>query len=937
MAKKKTPPPPPQSALPLSDEAKLPPPNFLQLLADPIVTLPLPRGFSAADEAAHLEALWGHTPLRSYSFDRFVHAGGSGMVFKVHARDETAPLALKIARQKLYSGQIRNPNVAQSLSPVAPQELRALRRLSHSNIVRLYDALADDRGVFSIATSYVSDPSPLDEYLLSTLERHPDPRGRKGILPFAPERLDRACAFLVDRFREIISAVEHMHEQRLYHCDLKPANILVDQTQHAILTDLGSCVHPDDADAEGRLRIQFTWTYAHPELTSLVSDPAGISGGGLKASARASVDYGLTRFDLFALGRTIQEMLAHLVREFGERCYATYNFRFLHLVAALLLDGRNAALKEKIRGQDGRHFVKDTALDFPVDLFAAKRLESASETAECLRRFGRTDWHRQAVPELDPWQPDIINTGIDTVAPFSKRVAEIFRHPVVRRLRSELQLGWMREVYPGATHTRWSHSLGVFAAAADYYSAVLADPEVPAARVLLQPADIEHGLVAALLHDIGQTAFGHDVEAAAPGLYDHESLVARLLDETSWGEPSLRKLIKLSWPRVDLARVLAILGYRETDDADEEAHELVNPVDGIARDIINGPIDADKLDYLVRDAASCRVTYGLSIDRQRFLRALTVDAKDVLGHPRLAIAYRAKGSAAIESLLLARYQMYGAVYWHHTFRCIQAMFTHAVAATFGDLTLPRVTLRKHPIDVAALRELFYYRVVCGHTLLRCRELLRTRPLPATFFADTPSEFVGERALEFVWKFAEDPIRELVSRLAHRKLYRRVFELRTGDLREHGNYEAIASTLTADRRVALGDKLTDRFLDAIYKKMQQRGPIESVSETEARRRHGELQKHGFPLVVIDYPTRGVPEEKNFPRAVGDPARKYIAGRGGDVGAGRGVFHTVRSLQVGIAAVRVFAARELHELVIRYLDPQDVQDCVESVLPVIKVET
>src|SRR6185369_2693777 len=147
------------------------------------------------------------------------------------------------------------------------------------------------------------------------------------------------------------------------------------------------------------------------------------------------------------------------------------------------------------------------------------------------------------LPELNPWEPDVVNTGVDTVAPFSQRVSEIFRHPAVMRLRSELQLGLVKEVYPGATHTRWSHSLGVFATAADYYSALLADPEVPSPRILLEPEDIEHGLVAAILHDLGQISFGHDIEAAAPEFYDHEHLIQRLLNDSAWQDQTLADVI----------------------------------------------------------------------------------------------------------------------------------------------------------------------------------------------------------------------------------------------------------------------------------------------------------------------------------------------------------------------------------------------------------
>ena len=55
--------------------------------------------------------------------------------------------------------------------------------------------------------------------------------------------------------------------------------------KEAILTDLGSCIHKKLVEHKKTIRVHFTWTYAHPDLTSIISDPAGISGGGLKASA----------------------------------------------------------------------------------------------------------------------------------------------------------------------------------------------------------------------------------------------------------------------------------------------------------------------------------------------------------------------------------------------------------------------------------------------------------------------------------------------------------------------------------------------------------------------------------------------------------------------------------------------------------------------------
>jgi HD superfamily phosphohydrolase len=953
----------------LVDASSRTPPEFLNLLRRPLVKDPLPSDFSAEDEAEHLAELWkGSSQLQTYKFDCFIYAGGSGLVFKVFS-DGGGPtqLAMKIARRKLYAQRIPNPNVAQTLSPLSASELRALNRLSHANIVHLHDTIADqNKDVFAIITSFVNDPKPLDGFLRETLGKIP--KGKRRRQAFSLQRLDDACVFLLERFKEIVDAVTHMHEQSFFHCDLKPANILIESlpattsnpiaSRHAILTDLGSCVRPEDADEDGRIRIHFTWTYAHPGLRSMSSDPSGISGGGLKASAKPRVSDGLERFDLFALGRTLQESLAELELEFGERCYASYNFRFLHLISALLLDGHNAPLDHKVTEQDGRRFIRDIAMSYPGELFRAKKVTSATQLNEHLRRFSRSYWPSESLPELDPWTPNVINTGVDTVAPFSERVAEIFRHPAVNRLRSELQLGWVKEVYPGATHTRWSHSLGVFATAADYYSALLADPEVPSARILLEPEDIEHGLVAAILHDLGQISFGHDIEAAAPELYDHEHLIQRLLDDRAWQDETLADVITKYWPRVKMSRVLAIIKGTKRDDykksESDELSGLVDPVDGIAQDIISGPIDADKVDYLIRDSTSCRVPYGFGIDRARLLRAITVDAQEHLGVARMALAYRSKGTAAIESLLLARYQMYGAVYWHHTFRSIQAMFTHAMSSTFDNLITAdgaektrrndstnaaesdKKKRRIDSIDPKALNEFFYRRVVCGHTLSKCREILRSLKLivPTNFFEDPLSDLVGERTIEFLWKCAEDPIRELVLKLARRELFRRVYEVRVGDLRS-SDYSAVRQAFEVPRRVSICTSLQKTFLDSINKQIQQKGEVESVSESAARQRHNELSDSLMPLIVVDFPMRGIPKDENVPSAIPDPARKYISGRASSSARDGGAFATVSRLQKANATVRVFAEREFHELIVRYLEPRDVQKVIESVLPILRV--
>ena len=207
--------------------------------------------------------------------------------------------------------------------------------------------------------------------------------------------------------------------------------------------------------------------------------------------------------------------------------------------------------------------------------------------------------------------------------------------------------------------------------------------------------------------------------------------------------------------------------------------------------------------------------------------------------------------------------------------------------------------------------------------------------PKDFFMDMPAVFDGERAIEVVWRFADDPIRKLLERLAIRDHYLRVFETRLSDLGPTGDYEGMKSDLLPEKRPSLADTLEDVFLKAIRKGMMKKSPTESASETAAQRRFAELSVRDVPRVIVDFPIRGVPKEKNFPIELSDPSRKYLAGRPVPGQKPGSVFHVVRKLQTQAASVRVFAARELHEMIVRYLGPSDVQACVESVITRLKV--
>lgn len=911
--------------------------KFLELLNSRLVKKDLPSDFDMAGESKHLAELWARLPhLQKYEFKHFVHAGGSGMVFEVIERDRPfAALAMKIVRSGLYSKKMQHPNAVQGLSPISNAELLALEIINHPYIVRLHDTVVENDDIVAICTTYINPPQQIDEYIEEILNRKPT---KSGLKSFSPERLNLACEFLIARFTEIASALAYMHNLKngngIYHFDIKPANILIARhgtgsgiKYNAILTDMGSCIHRELIEGQKEIRVHFTWPYAHKELRDLLHDPMHITGG-LKVSAKVDPEKGLAQYDLFAFGKTIQSLLAILMNIFGERCQASYAFRFLHIIACMLLDGHNSLEKDSVRTRDRVPFVSDLALDYSRDLWKRHKITSASELLSRLSRFSREYSWNDIAPELDIWQPHTVNCVAHAPAPFTDRVSEVMNHPCMRRLKSELQLGWIREVFPGASHDRWSHCLGTFSALVGYYNALLSDPEVPTFRILTDKDDLIHAFVAALIHDLGQTTFGHDFEEACPKLFQHEGYTSRLLTDERW-KPTLAQVITEAWGGIDIKRITTILRISSDEISKEKKSPIVPPraVDCIAANAINGPIDADKLDYLLRDSVACGVPYGHGMDTHRFLQALTVCASP---KTLLCLAYKAKGRPAIASLLLARYQMYGAVYWHHTFRCIQAMFVHAAATTFLNADRDGIKFKSVRLFKKNIEDLFYERVICRSTWKTCSSILigNKQTIPTTLWDEPPLSVGSEPALDFVWQFGDQSVRELLERLAERKLYKRVFEINLGQLKDP-DYTAIATELSGPSRLGKSKELETKLFDAIMERLrgsEETSTIKSV--TEAHTCLNRLRRMQVPLVILDFPTR-VTRDYNLPKELEDPVRKYLpivssSRKGGDI------VSKIWALQKDIATVRIFAEPDLHDLITRYLNPDLIKENVELVI-------
>lgn len=227
---------------------------------------------------------------------------------------------------------------------------------------------------------------------------------------------------------------------------------------------------------------------------------------------------------------------------------------------------------------------------------------------------------------------------------------ELLDTPAVQRLRYVRQLGHAFLVYPGATHTRFEHTLGA------YHLARRALTAFAEAGLSIEPVDGLRLRLAALLHDVGHYPFSHALEEA--GLPSHEALAERHLVH-----PDLAAALQRAG--VPAAKLLPLIRGQSRE-----------PLAGL----VSGPVDVDKLDYLSRDAWMCGVPYGV-IDVERLLASLVL-APGAGG--RVTLALHEKGLSALESLLFAKYQMYRTVYWHHAVRAATVMFKRLVRRAIAD-------------------------------------------------------------------------------------------------------------------------------------------------------------------------------------------------------------------------------------------------------------
>ncbi|TXT56877.1 MAG: hypothetical protein BAJATHORv1_20474 [Candidatus Thorarchaeota archaeon] len=249
-----------------------------------------------------------------------------------------------------------------------------------------------------------------------------------------------------------------------------------------------------------------------------------------------------------------------------------------------------------------------------------------------------------------------INDPIHGFIELSDTEVKIIDSEPYQRLRRVRQLSGGHFVYPTAEHSRFGHCIGAM-----YLAGLLGERLLP--QIDLGEDELQEIRIAALLHDLGHGPFSHVFEEC-------------LLEHRGWNHEDVTEWIILNSVVGDILEGDSISKKRI---ANLVRGRVIESTDVITSGIVAGQVDADKMDYLIRDSFYCGVKYGL-VDIHRLINSLEVSERGTL-------EFDINSRGALESFLVARYEMFLNVYYHKTVRSVEVMLVHLMNAADNELGL----------------------------------------------------------------------------------------------------------------------------------------------------------------------------------------------------------------------------------------------------------
>ena len=249
--------------------------------------------------------------------------------------------------------------------------------------------------------------------------------------------------------------------------------------------------------------------------------------------------------------------------------------------------------------------------------------------------------------------PKLLHDAVHRLIPFEgnsvdKLLLRLIDTQEFQRLRRIKQLGFTENVFPGANHSRFAHSIGVAHVARAFVERI--------ALVTGETISDEIEIVvsaAALLHDIGHGPFSHAFEKVTQDKHEKRTREIVLDDSTD-----VHCVLKEHDPK--LPALVADFFERDAEASDSQ-------IPAYFIHVVSSQMDADRFDYLLRDSYAAGVDYG-EFDYRWLLTHIGVDKE------RSRLHLSNKALLAAEAYIFARYHMYKTVYFHKTTRAAEVMF-----------------------------------------------------------------------------------------------------------------------------------------------------------------------------------------------------------------------------------------------------------------------
>jgi HD superfamily phosphohydrolase len=579
--------------------------------------------------------------------------GGSGIVYRARQILYEKIFVDRAIKFFVYRDDIALLPSHSHMGPISSEdfiiEVKSTSRLSHESIVRIIDAGALIRGeekIPYIVTDLISGP---------TLRDVLNSKDSKEISDIRQQWVHQPVRVL-DLLTRLADAIKYIHEQGFLHCDIAPKNVYLDSSRDwkPLLGDLGNT--REVFLERDSIRIVGSREYMPPHIRQLLDQ--SVPGDEFKEFYPDWDVYSFGKLGLRVLeGLGLPESISWvraLRSAFEYACDNCAEVDIAHLV-------------------DRLHFLQ------PIHRELASVPELSSTVANASKKLMPVEGLR-----------------------VTSRVNKLLAHPALMRLSRVPQLTTVNQLFPGAGHNRYEHSLGVMETARRYFMRLVDQGEF---LEHLSVSKIEKGLLCALLSNSTRFPFSnivHEIrneDSSRLAAFSHTTLYPRVLEITDRNGETIVSQIERLFPQVRIQDVSDIL----------LSNRLVfDEGDRILWSILNSSLDVRVVDFVRRDALHIGLTSGASFDLDELLRHLTIH--------KHKLAIRSTGAAIAEEIIALRYWLFSRVYWNRPNRALCSMIRHVLHEldTTND-GLPLNELANQLLDVDESSFLSLLSESCGAT------------------------------------------------------------------------------------------------------------------------------------------------------------------------------------------------------------------------------